>query len=224
MHKLKHVPHEIETDVEEADHDTKEMGHKAKHAMSPQSSHDNEEEDDEGWASDHSVNQQRNTSASTITDGKKQTKSPKPKFLPKPVGKGRRRSSMRKGVFGRAHLLRQKQPESSSAFEDSDGEDSDDHRGRRETALAGPADGLVSRGSLRSIRIDSIRGIDARREESPVRSIRFVGDEENRSGANTPRLSILQDSSSGSPHQGSIDDTDSPKNKVTFDLSGSDKT
>lgn len=223
MNKLKHVPHEIETVAAEAEHvvsnDAKEIGNRARRTMPSQSGHNNDEDEDEGWMSDRSANRQPDASTSAITDGTKRTKSPKLKILPKPVGKGRRRSSMRKGMFGRAHLLQQKQPESSSVFEDSDGEDD---RGRREFAIAEPRDGLGSRGSGRSLRLDLMRGIDTGREESPARSIRFldeVVDEENRSGANTPRLSILHDSFTGLPHQGSIDDVDSPKNKVTFDLS-----
>jgi len=173
MEKLKNVPHKIETEVTEAGHairdDAGEIGHRAKRAMSPRSGHNDDEDEDEGWASDRSATQQPNESI-PITDGKKQGKSPKLKSLPKPVGKGRRRSSMRKGMLGRAHILKLTQPESSSVFEDSDGEGTDAH-GHREIVIAEPVDGLVSRGSGRSLRFDSISGIDARREDSPVRSI-----------------------------------------------------
>lgn len=221
MGKLKNVPHEVGTKVAEAEHvvsdDAKEVGNRVGHVMVPQSSQSNGEDEDDGWASDRSTNQQRGASIST-TDGKKRFKSPKLKFVPKPVGKGRRRSSMRKGMLGRAHLTQQAQPETSSVFGESDEEED---RGRRDIALVEPKDEHVSRGSGRGLRLDLIRGIDARREDSPARSIRFqdeVKDEGNRSGTNTPRLSILHDSFTGSPRQGSIDDVDSSKNKVTFDL------
>lgn len=230
LHKLKHAPHELEKEVEKAEHvvaeDAKEIEHKAKRALSPQSSADEDAEEDEGWTSDHSA---PTASTSGDADGRKRSKSPKHKHTSKPIvsapRKTRRRSSMRKGMLGRAHLLKQKQPESSAVFEDSDGE-TNEGRGRSQAAGSSqPGDGLASRGSAKNLRIDVIRSGSSRRDESPAKSIRFADemDDDSRSGARTPRSSILQENPS--PHrQGSLDDVDSPKNKVTFELPEAGKT
>jgi sodium/hydrogen antiporter len=225
--KLKHAPHELEKEVEKAEQtirkDAKDVEHKAKDVLSLQPGHD---EEDEGWSSDHSDNRQPTGSTSTSVGRRKRSRSPTSKVQPKAVGapqrKSRRRNSVRKGMLGRVDLLKQKQREHPFVFDDSDGE-GDDHRGRSRAAVTKTEDELTHLGSARNLRLDAIRRIDARREESPTRSIRFadeveVEDEEHRSGTTTPQISILQESSPGSPLQLSSDDADSPKNKVTFDV------
>jgi hypothetical protein len=220
--KLRHAPHELEKEIEKAEHVVREgvgeVEQKAKHVLSPQSSR--EDDEDEGWTSDRSDNQPPTASTSISADRRQHSKSPKLKVPSKAVAapprKGRRHNSMRKGMFGRTHLLKQKQLEHAPVFDDSD-EEGNDGRGRSHIAVA---DDVARRGPAMNSRIDAIKRINARREESPARSIRFadeIGDEENRSGTATPQISILQDSS-GSPHQTFLDDGDTSKNKVTFDV------
>jgi hypothetical protein len=101
---------------------------------------------------------------------------------------------MQKGVFGRAYLSKQKHLEDAAVFEDSDEEK--DGRGRSQITT-GEAE-IGRRGSAINSRIDVIKRIDARREESPTRSIRFAdetGDEEHKSETLTPQTAILQDPS-----------------------------
>ncbi|KIM73685.1 hypothetical protein PILCRDRAFT_722707 [Piloderma croceum F 1598] len=219
--KLRHAPHELEKEIEKAEHivreGVEEVEQKAKHILPPQSSRDDDE--DEGWTSDRSDNQQPTASTSTSADHRKSQKlKSSSKAAAAPPRKGRRRNSMRKGVFGRAHLSKQNHPEDAAVFEDSDEEK--DGRGRSQITTGEAEDEFGRRGSAINSRIDAIRRIDARREESPTRSIRFAdetGDEEHISGTTTPQISILQDSSV-LPHQTSLDDADSPTNKVTFEI------
>src|SRR5882762_1248602 len=217
--RLKHIPHDLETDVKNAEHiirgEAKEVEHKTTQILQPQST----EEEDDGWASDRSDGQQATASTSTPTRRRNRSKSPtsKSRVPPKAIGapprKGRRRSSMRKGMLGRVHILKHKHPDNPSVFEDSDGE-SDDHRGRSHGAFTNVKDDLNRHGSPRNPRFDSIRRIHALRDQSPARSIRFADEveDENISGTNTPRVSILQEPSPGSPLQPSLDAVEFPKN------------
>jgi len=125
--RLKHIPHDLETDVKNAEHiirgEAKEVEHKTTQILQPQST----EEEEDGWASDRSDGQQATASTSTPTRRRNRSKSPTPKsrLPPKAIGapprKGRRRSSMRKGMLGRVHILKHKHPDNPSVFEDSDG-------------------------------------------------------------------------------------------------------
>jgi sodium/hydrogen antiporter len=217
--KLRHAPHELEKEIEKVEHTVREgveeIEQKAKHILPPQSSRDDDE--DEGWTSDRSDNQRTTASTSTSADRRKSLKlKTSSKAVAAPPRKGRRRNSMQKGMFGRAHLLKQKHLEDAAIFEDSDEEK--DGRGRSQITT-GEAE-LGRRGSAINSRIDVIKRIDARREESPTRSIRFAdetGDEEHKSETPTPQISILQDPSV-LPPQTSLDDADSPTNKVTFEI------
>jgi hypothetical protein len=212
---LKRAPHELEKDLEHAGdaiHDgAKDMASGARRTLSP----NNDDDEDEGWASDSSV--PRGTSAA---DDRTRSKSPKVKIASKPVGavprKGRRRNSMRKGLFGRTHLNKQKQPEDDAVFEDTVESDEEQRRGRSMV----DDDASSSRaGSLRS-RLDNLRRLDTHRDDSPARSVRFADDGESMSGSATPMISILQDTSSPSsatPHHHNSASEDS-KNKVTFNL------
>jgi len=221
MNKLRHAPHELENETEKAEHIVRdgieEVEQKAKHMLPPLSSRDDDE--DEGWTSDRSDNQRPTASTSTSADRRRSPKlKPSSKAVATPPRKGRRRNSMRKGVFGRAHLSKQKHPEDAAVFEDSDEEQ--DGRGRTQITAGEAEEEIGRRGSAINSRIDVIKRINARREESPTRSIRFAdetGDEEHKSGITTPQISILQDSSALS-RQTSLDDADSPKNKVTFEI------
>ena len=178
------------------------------------------DDDDEGWASDGSDRPHASTSCSTENE-KKSSKPPKQKHSSKPVGvvsrKGRRRNSMRKGMWGHAYLMKQ-QRRSSPGLEDSDGEEADDHeeegdiRGRSSSEV--PAHGSRS---LRNLRIDTIIRGTRSREDSPSRSIRFadeVNNDDNRSGYNTPQ------SPNSHLHDGSVDEPNSLQ-RVNFELSGS---
>ncbi|KZP23387.1 hypothetical protein FIBSPDRAFT_461875 [Athelia psychrophila] len=196
------------------------MASGARRAFSP----NNEDDEDEGWASDSSA--PRGASAA---DDRTRSKSPKVKIVSKPVGavprKGRRRNSMRKGLFGRTQLNKQKQPEDDAVFEDAV-ESDEERRGRSMV----DEDASSSRaGSLRS-RLDNLRRLDTHRDESPARSVRFADggsgantprlDGESMSGTATPMISILQDTSSPSSatahhHTSASEDS---KNKVTFNL------
>lgn len=229
MDRLRRAPHEVEKEINKVEHavveDAKGVEHKAKHVLSPSSSTATADDEDEGWTSDRS--ERPHASMSGSTDERKRSKSPKQKHSSKPVGavprKGRRRNSMRKGMLGRAYLTRQKEKHqqrgSSSVFEDSDGEedenDDDDGRGRSSTEV--PSRGS---GSLRNLRIDTIRRGARSRDDSPNRSIRFADEiesDENRSGSNTPRSPILQESSPDSPSHGPVEEPESAQ-RVTFEL------
>lgn len=223
LQKLKTAPHELEKDVEHAEHaihdGAKDIENKARRAFSRNSSP--EDDEDEGWASDQSVNQEG--SSSSATDHRKRAKSSKIPSTPigAPPRKGRRRNSMRKGMFGRVHMMKQKQPDDAPAFEDDDGEGEEDNERGRSPADSN-ASGSSRGSSLRRGRFDTLWRIDTRsRDGSPARSVRFADADENRSGANTPRISILQETSSpSSPLQNSLDDS---RSKVTFDLPESGK-
>lgn len=203
-----HVRERLAAHLHELEHAGHEVAEGARRALSPR--HDAEDQDqdqdeDEGWASDGEPAQ----------DAEPRTRSRSPRVKPAPskpasAKPGRRRNSMRKGMFGRAHLAKQR------GAEDAVAEEADDARRGR----GGPADA----GSLRS-RLDGLR----QREASPARSVRWADggegaqsrsgeDTPNRSGTSTPRVSILHDASapaSASPHQNSFEEA---KGRVTFDL------
>ena len=179
-----------------------------------------EEEEEDGWTSDPSDNEP--SAASPNRRGR--SNSPKSRTSPKAVGapprRGRRRSSLRKGTPGRTHLplKLQPHPEISSLSEGADGQGGHRERGRSEVVVS---EVNSDEPPFRKNRwLDTIRHMDARREASPARSIRFadeIGDEENRSGAATPQLSILQDSGPP-PLPLTSGDVDSPQSKVTFEV------
>jgi hypothetical protein len=184
------------------------------HMVSPQTSH---EEEDEGWTSDPSENEPV-ASASTSANCTIRSESPKPKSSSKGLvtpRRGRRHNSIRKRMLRRGHPSTQKLPEDPAVIEDSDVEAESD-RGRSQPAITKADGGFGQWSAARRSRIDAIRRIDVRREESPARSIRFadeVGDDDNRSGITTPQIPT-------SPRRASSDDEGSSKNKVTFDLDG----
>ncbi|KAF7978637.1 hypothetical protein HWV62_45136 [Athelia sp. TMB] len=199
-----HVRERLDAHLHELEHAGHEVAEGARRALSPR--HDEDQDEDEGWASDGEPAQ----------DAEPRTRSRSPRVKPapsKPVGAkpGRRRNSMRKGLFGRAHLAKQHAQRAGAGADDAvfeeDAEDA--RRGRGADA-----------GSLRS-RLDGLR-VDPRREASPARSVRWAdgGDSgegtPSRSGTSTPRVSILHDASApASPHQNSFEEA---KGRVTFDL------
>ena len=275
MDKLKLTLHELEQDAETAgksiQHSIKEVERKAKQVVSPKASsmviaNGEEEEGEEGWASDRSSGDQDSTHLAL--DHRKRSRSPQ--LSPKlgsvvPSRRGRRRNSMRRGLIGHAaHFMysrasRLPAATSTATSTPSSVPEEDEGRGRFSTTEkpkltlsdytypAGtsssttgqngsrPSTAQHSRTSTshssrpgtgqnspRHFRVDSIKALhspDSLREVSPSRSVRFA-DDENRSGANTPRMSIFQnDSRPGTPTESMIlDDPDSARNKVTFDL------
>jgi sodium/hydrogen antiporter len=215
LDKLTHTPHEIDKTTNKIE----ENIHKVRRAMAPSASLD--EEDEEGWASDHSAaSSHREGSAvqpSEIgSDGKKRSKPPKKKPVIKsaPLGKGRRRNSMRRGLFGQVHQIMDRKTQSfsespthsreSSVHEGSETEEEDSGRGRRSIMIHDPstwrprtADSSGSgtapssrpgtaRSSIRNLRTDLIRADARSRDESPSRSIRFADEDRPGSGASTP--------------------------------------
>ena len=185
-----------------------------------------EEEEEDGWTSDPSDNEPSAASPNRRGRPNSLKSRTSPKAVGAPPRKGRRRISLRKGTPGRTHLplKLQPHPEISSLSEGADGQDGGGgggghrERGRSEVVVS---EVNSDEPPFRKNRwLDTIRHMDARREASPARSIRFadeIGDEENRSGAATPQLSILQDSGAP-PLPLTSGDVDSPQSKVTFEV------
>ncbi|KAI0349581.1 hypothetical protein OH77DRAFT_1490547, partial [Trametes cingulata] len=249
--KVRHAPGEVEHvigqaeqgilhEAHEVEEKTKEAGHAAMHAISPQVSPSKHRaaagsEDEEGWMSDQSGG------APSAAPGKARSKSPKIK-IPKPkiaasrpIGSSgtRRRTSMRRGVLGqRPQVIQRSQSEdlasrrqagSSEGEEASSGAQTpDEGRGRSSGQRPSPAPRQGSGiHTPRHRRLDSIRSVTQSREMSPARSVRFA-DEPDRSGHATPR--ILSPTSPSTPAHGSDRETegdeedDSPRSQVRFSL------
>ena len=213
---IDNMPQELEKGVERAEHVIQDEPGEAEHYE------EEEEEEEEGWTSDRSDNEP--SAASPNRRGR--SNSPKSRTSPKAVGapprRGRRRSSLRKGTPGRTHLplKLQPHPEISSLSEGADGQDGGGHRERGRSEVVVSEVNSDEPPFRKNRWLDTIRHMDARREASPARSIRFadeIGDEENRSGAATPQLSILQDSGPP-PLPLTSGDVDSPQSKVTFEV------
>lgn len=217
--KLRPAHHGLEKEINEVEHAGLEgLEEKSKQTLAPPAIlHD----DDDGWASDGSDRPHASTSGSTENE-KKSSKSSKQKYSSKSVGmvprKGRRRTSMRKGMWGRAYLMKQKRSSSGFDSEDSDGEEANGHEEDDSGRSSSGVPAHRSR-SLRNLRIDTIIRGTRSRDDSPSRSIRFadeVHSDDNRSGYHTPR------SPDSHLHNGSVDEPDSVQ-RVTSELSGSPK-
>jgi sodium/hydrogen antiporter len=225
--KLTNAPHEIDGEVDNnKSRIENNVENKTRRAIASVASLD--EEDEEGWASDHSAaSSSRDGSAVQQSevgpDGKKRSKPPKKKPAIKsvPLGKGKRRNSMRRGLLGQVHqIMDRKTPtvtespthsHDSSANEDSETEE-DFARGRRSIMIHDPSTSSrprtadssrsgtapssrpgTARSSIRNLRADLIRAGARSRDESPSRSIRFADEDRPGSGASTPtaRHSLL---------------------------------
>jgi sodium/hydrogen antiporter len=132
-------------------------------AISPLSTGIDEKDEEEGWASDRSAGSQQSGSAIHAvdfgSDGKKRTKPQKKKPTIKsiPLGKGRRRNSMRKGLLGQARqIMDHKSPppaqrQDESEIKESDSEGDEPERGRRSIMIPesssafGPSTGAIPR-------------------------------------------------------------------------------
>ncbi|KAJ4488279.1 Sodium/hydrogen exchanger family-domain-containing protein [Lentinula aciculospora] len=142
---------------------------------------DDDDEEDEGWASDASGP----TGSPDISAAKKQ-RSKSPRSKPVKVS-GRRRNSIRRGLMGRV----MKSTDSPTGSKPPIVDETED-RGR---ALGYPSSvqhPSSPGGSLRHNRIDSLRTLHSQRsrEQSPARSIRFFDEAPNSrpgSGSTTPR-------------------------------------
>ncbi|KAJ4480442.1 Sodium/hydrogen exchanger family-domain-containing protein [Lentinula edodes] len=140
---------------------------------------EDEESEDEGWASD------ADAALTDITAAKKQrSKSPRSKTLK--TG-GRRRNSIRRGLMGRV----MKSTDTSSSSKPS-AVDELDERGRNLGHPSSVQPHSSPGSSLRHNRIDSLRTVHSQksREQSPARSIRFFDEAPSSrpgSGTTTPR-------------------------------------
>lgn len=182
-----------------------------------------DEEDDEGWASDTSSPPTTGGSG----DARRRSKSPRSKVPPKlgtTARASKRRNSMRRGILS-PHRVGSPGPSSPVAEEP---------RGRNlsinitsptsEPASPGSQPGTPG-SSIRHARLDRVHALSpGSRDVSPSRSIRFADSQQDptRSGAATPRLSVYQDSSSGSATPAErpepTGETAEGRGKITFEL------
>lgn len=185
-----------------------------------------EPSDEEGWASEDSVDG-RITNSSAEPERKKRVRLNKGKAVVKPAGsasskKGRRRSSTNEQ--GRPSP----QPSSETtptvfpvANEPERAQDTPENvvqRGRS-THPERRSNGLSPRPSIQHRRLESLRLAQHVRDASPARSIRFADDP--RSGTNTPRNGVLQNETSSPINQvneSPMDEDESAKGRVTFEL------
>lgn len=198
-HVLDNVRQRFEEGVEEAEGAISNVQEKAKHALSPSSSHNHPpEEDDEGWQSD----KEGESSTAPAGEPRQKSRSPKPKppklTILRPAA---RRRSIRRGMLGARVLGRHYSDDGvltrgsdlGAGVPESDAEE-DDERGRR-ASLRSPASPLSPGGSgigPRHARIDSLSRRSLR-EASPARSVRWADEDGGSthgraSGANTPRV------------------------------------
>jgi hypothetical protein len=167
--------------------------------------------EEDGWQSDAgdegTISQNRASSTSPRSHSKMHHKAKVPKVIrgaPLPsvhAPRGRRRNSMRRGLFGQVrHAIANDKAASSSAAAVSEGSEGDDEaeiRGRQggpgptePILIHRPSDGSIRQGPSAPpmTRADSLRVMSSRtRESSPARSVRFAEHHRSGSGASTPR-------------------------------------
>jgi sodium/hydrogen antiporter len=158
---------------------------KAKHALSPTTSRQPREEEEEGWQSDR----EGETSTDAPRTGRRQSRSPKvkpPKLaVLRPAGGKTRRRSIRRGMLD-SRTFDRAAPENVATSHDNtlapsaeESESDEDERGRRTALSRSPAPLIGSGIGPRHARIDSLRSMESHsrfsiREASPARSIRWA--------------------------------------------------
>ncbi|KAH7915477.1 Sodium/hydrogen exchanger family-domain-containing protein [Hygrophoropsis aurantiaca] len=188
---------------------------------------DQNEDDDEGWASDKSADGEAAAGSSAAYDRRKRSRSSgKMKGASKHMGigwgrRGRRRSSMSSNGSFSAHaqqlMEERQQPPSPESSDTKERSDEDDSRGRK-PSLHRAGSNVTTRSSVKNRRLESLRTLDERsRDVSPARSVRFA-DEEFRGGSTTPRSPQSDSFLPNSPVDVSTDENDSTPGRVTFDL------
>lgn len=237
LHKLHHAPEDIQRGAEHVEenvkHDTYALESKAREVFQVGGSSDENtgaaegDEDEEGWASDKSGDGDgpAHLSGELPGDHRKRTRSFKTKGGTHPAAtrntrNHRRRQSTGDGGTFSSHarqLLEQVPP---AAFTTEPGEiaplEDEDQRGRSH-APHRQGSGHTGRRSIQHRRLESLKTSEHNsRDVSPARSVRFV-DEERRSGATTPRMTLDQAPQGSSSEPSTTDDSES-RGKVTFGL------
>lgn len=215
-HATRNIREGTQHEAQQAGEALHNLESRAKEALSPTSSRQQNEDDDEGWLSDREGEQQGEGEGSAADTRRKHSKVKPPKTaVLRPAGSKRRRS-IRSGMLG-ARVSRHHSPDSlpqirtlEASVEDLNEPDSEPERerGRRPPTFSSnsstPASPLSSR--PHHARIDSLRSFDTHsrrslREASPARSIRWadrpdlddghghaLGHHRSNSGASTPRI------------------------------------
>lgn len=222
-HAARNIQEGVHREAQQAGEALHNVESRTREALSPTSSRQQNEDEDEGWLSDREE-QQGEDSAADARRKHSKVKPPKTAVL-RPAGSKRRRS-IRSGMLG-ARATRHHSPDSlpqirtlEASVEDLNDPDSEPERerGRRPPASGSSTPASPLSGRPHHARIDSLRSLDTHsrrslREASPARSIRWadrpdlddghghlLGHHRSHSGASTPR--ILSPSAGASPLPG----------------------
>ncbi|KAJ7290048.1 Sodium/hydrogen exchanger family-domain-containing protein [Mycena rebaudengoi] len=230
--KIKGAPHALELDVEAIGKGIEERLVEASNKPTLVADAGEQDDDDEGWASDRSTE-----APEAGPSGSPRPRSKSPKQMAR-----RRGSSSKKGLLGHAQkFMRDHRPRTASSSSVASSEESPAAaplpEPPRQSSLPEATDFAYPRSSLsspttrqsRHTRVDSLRLMHSARpsrDVSPARSVRFAEGSDSRpaSGTTTPLVSTIfnQDNASSPVLTESPDDSGTERGKVTFDLPGSD--
>ncbi|KAG2109199.1 Sodium/hydrogen exchanger family-domain-containing protein [Suillus cothurnatus] len=239
LRKLHHTPEDIHRGAEHVEenvkHDIHALESKAQEVFQVGgSSNENTgacaegDEDEEGWTSDKSGDGDgpAYSLGELPGDHRKRPKSWKTKsgthsVAARSARSHRRRQSTGDGSTFSSHARQLLEQDPPSHFTTEPGEiatsEDEDQRGRSHTPHRQES-GHTYRHSIQHRRLESLKTSEHNsRDVSPTRSVRFV-DEEPRSGATTPRMTLDQTPQGSSSEPSTADALDSSRGKVTFGL------